>query len=347
MIKFKLWLRRFFSSFAKIIFPFIFTIIFLSPLFYYWGLLWISGISANYNSYFTINREGEIKFQKTKPKGWTTIKETPSSVVWPIIVSEDWGFYQHSGVDWEQLKIVLLDGLKNLSIKRGASTITQQVIKNLYLSDERSFFRKFNEIILAYYLESKVSKKWILEQYINLAEFDKNIFGVRSASMHYFKKSPYELRFKEGAFLAMLLPSPKKYSVSYYKRDLTSFARRQVSRILGKLVLAKIISREQMQQELATPFSWESSAQSIDMEVLESIINKIKSGEEIDDVETIENENENEIPTEQPKEEISVSQDESLSVESTTPEAEVLHEETATVAPDEQSVEEETQGVTE
>jgi len=283
----KLLTRRFSSSLAKIIFPIIFTVLFLSPLFYYWGLLWVSGISANYNSYFIINRDGEVTFQKTKPKGWTNIKEVPSSILWPIIVSEDWGFYQHGGVDWEQLKLVLIDGMKKLEIKRGASTITQQVIKNLFLSDERSYFRKFNEIILAYYLESKVSKKWILEQYVNLAEFDKNIYGIRNASRHYFNKSPSQLRYKEGAFLAMLLPSPKKYSVSFYKKDLTSFARRQVSRILGKLVLAKIITRDQMQEELATPLTWESSIQNIDMNILESIINKIKSGEELEDAETV------------------------------------------------------------
>ena len=148
MQKLKLCLRKLTTSFAKIIFPIIFTMIFLSPLFYYWGLLWGTGISAHYNSYFTIDRDGTVFFQKTKPSGWINIQSLSSAAIWPIIVSEDWGFYQHGGVDWEQLKIVLLDGLKNMSIKRGASTITQQVIKNLYLSDERSFLRKFNEIIL-------------------------------------------------------------------------------------------------------------------------------------------------------------------------------------------------------
>jgi monofunctional biosynthetic peptidoglycan transglycosylase len=280
MFKFTHLIKKVPSNFAKIIFPLIFLTIFLSPLVYYWGLLWFSGISSNYNSYFIINKDGIVQFQKTKPKSWTTIKEAPLSVVWPIIVSEDWDFYQHGGVDWQQLKIVLLDGLKNLEIKRGASTITQQVIKNLFLSDERSFFRKFNEIILAYYLEGKVGKKWILEQYINLAEFDKGVYGIKNASRHYFSKAPYQLRFKEGAFLAMLLPSPKKYSISYYKRDLTNFARKQVTRILGKLVVAKILTREVMQEELSQPFSWEKSPEVLEMNVLESIIDKIKKGEE-------------------------------------------------------------------
>lgn len=288
MINFRLAFKKIPSNIAKIFFPILFLCLFLSPLIYYWGLLWVSGISTHYNSYFIINKDNNVVFQREKPTTWTTIKEAPSSVVWPIIVSEDWDFYQHGGVDWQQLKIVLLDGIKNLEVKRGASTITQQVIKNLFLSDERSFFRKFNEIILAYYLESKVSKKWILEQYLNLAEFDKNVYGVKSATSHFFQKSPYQLRYKEGAFLAMLLPSPKKYSISYYKKDLTPFAHKQVTRILGKLVIAKIITRETMLQELATPFSWERNSESLPMNTLETIIDKLKKGEDIDDTETVE-----------------------------------------------------------
>lgn len=313
----KLILRRLASSIAKITFPIVFTVLFLSPLFYYWGLLWFSGISSDYNSYFVIDREGVVKFQKIKPAQWTSVKEVPSAVIWPIIVSEDWGFYQHAGVDWQQLKLVLIDGIKNLAIKRGASTITQQVIKNLYLNDERSYLRKFNEIILAYYLESKVSKKWILEQYINLAEFDKNLYGIRNASRRYFQKSPSSLRFKEGAFLAMLLPSPKKYSVSFYRKDLTTFARKQVSRILGKLVIAKIITREQMQEELVTPFAWESSTQTIDIDVLENIIDKIKRGEELDEVETVD---------QAPAEESSENESKSNEEESNVPEVPVADE---------------------
>lgn len=288
MLYLRLLIRKIPNNIAKIFFPVLFTFIFLSPLIYYWSLLFFSGISSNYNSYFIVEKEGRVSFQKKKPSSWITIREAPSSVVWPIIVSEDWDFYNHSGVDWQQLKIVLIDGIKNLSVKRGASTITQQVIKNLFLNDERSYFRKFNEIILAYYLESKVSKKWILEQYLNLAEFDNNVYGVKKASYHFFKKAPYQLRFKEGAFLAMLLPSPKKYSVSYYKKDLTHFARKQVARILGKLVIAKVITRETMLEEISKPFSWENTSESMGMNVLELIIDKIKSGEDFDEVETVE-----------------------------------------------------------
>lgn len=340
MLKPKVVVHKITSSLAKVIFPIIFTCIFLFPLIYYWGLLWISGISNHHSSYFVIDKAGEIQFQKKKPASWTSIKQIPTTVSWPIIVSEDWDFFHHSGVDWQQLKLVLIDGVKKLNIKRGASTITQQVIKNLFLSDERSFFRKFNEIILAYYLESKVSKNWILEQYLNLAEFDKGIYGIKGASHHYFKKSPNQLRFKEGAFLAMLLPSPKKYSVSYYKKDLTPFAKKQVSRILGKLVIARIITREKMHEELSTPLSWERNSQVLGLDILDSLIEKIKQGEENDESEAnddINSASEVEFPSEpvetviepsQPLVEAEIGSDEDLSPISETNENEIIEEQT-------------------
>lgn len=277
----KIFFRNITSSAFKVFIPLSLIILFLFPLFYYVCLIWVTGISRNYDTYFEIKGENKVVFMNKKPSSWVSLKEVNSSAVWPIVVSEDWGFYQHAGVDWEQMKIVLTDAVNNLSFKRGASTITQQVIKNLFLNDERSFIRKFNEIILAYYLESKVSKKWILEQYINLAEFDKNIYGIRAASYHFFKKHPSQLRFKEGAFLAMLLPSPKKYSISFYKKMLTPYANKTITRILGKLVLAKIISKERMFDEIQTPFSWEENLNVIGFDILDKVIDEIKRGEDV------------------------------------------------------------------
>lgn len=302
----KIIIRNLASTAFKVFIPLALIVFFLFPMFYYFSLIWFSGISRHYDSYFEVQGENKIVFLKKKPASWITIKEVNNAALWPIVVSEDWGFYQHGGVDWEQLRIVLEDAVKKFSIKRGASTITQQVIKNLFLSDERSFVRKFHEIILAYYLENKVPKKWILEQYINLAEFDKNVYGLKKASQHFFKKHPSKLRYKEGAFLAMLLPSPKKYSISYYKGALTPYAGKTVARILGKLVIAKIITKDQMYDELQTPLYWEKSVDAIGYDVLDSVINEIKSGVES----KIEEDSEN----------VSTQQTQSSSVETPTPE---------------------------
>jgi monofunctional biosynthetic peptidoglycan transglycosylase len=140
---------------------------------------------------------------------------------------------------------------------RGASTISQQMVKNVYLSESRTPWRKIHEIILTHKVEEALSKDRILEVYLNSIEFGPAIYGIKEASYHYFKKHPSELSPREGAFIAMLLPSPKKYYVSFKKKSLTKFAQGRIKAILRKMKMAKIISEERMQTELVTPFSWE------------------------------------------------------------------------------------------
>ena len=93
-------------------------------------------------------------------------------------------------------------------------------------------------------VEKKIGKDKILEHYINLIELGRGIYGVKSAAYYYFKKKPKYLNAKEGAFLAMLLPSPKRYSQSFRIKELTLYAKEQVSKILKKMKMAKIITDE-------------------------------------------------------------------------------------------------------
>jgi monofunctional glycosyltransferase len=192
------------------------------------------------------------------PVNWSTIKEISSYAKWAIVLSEDWAFYQHEGIDVEQIKIALTEMIGNERY-RGASTITQQMVKNVFLSDARTIWRKIHEIILARKVESELSKARILEIYLNVIEFGPSIYGIKSASNHYFKKSPAQLTAREGAFLAMMLPSPKRYYVSFAKKELTLFARKRIAVILDKMRIAKILNTEQYQQELLTRFSWEKN----------------------------------------------------------------------------------------
>ncbi len=228
---------------------------------YFLGLVTFSGIFQHYDDYFTVEKREkaiEVTFLLKRPQKWIPLIQVSSKAIWPIVISEDWAFYEHSGLDFNQLGKVLENAVKSGRVKRGASTITQQVVKNLYLSHERSFFRKFNEMILAFSLELLVDKKWILEQYLNLAEFGPSLFGIKEAAWHYFQKSPSELTYREGAFLAMLLPSPTRYGESFRKSELTEFAQEQIESILTKLVQARIISEEEKQTELMDTFNWEA-----------------------------------------------------------------------------------------
>jgi len=238
--------------------PLFFVVLLLFPIIYFVWLISITSISLNIDNYFVI-KDNHPVFQSKIPKEWISIKDVSPQLVWAVLISEDWAFYQHSGVDWNQLNIVIQEGIKDFKFKRGASTITQQVVKNLYLTSEKTFFRKFNEIILAYYLENKKSKKQILEMYLNLAEWGPKIWGLKHAARFYFKKSPIELNYREGAFLAMLLPNPKKYSVSFRQQELTKYASTTMASILNKLVVAKILSEEEKEFYINSPFHWEKS----------------------------------------------------------------------------------------
>lgn len=197
------------------------------------------------------------KFEKTKPAHWVDVKTIPKKVYGAFIVSEDWEFFHHQGFDLPQMQGALLEDLKTGSFKRGGSTITQQVVKNLFLTSEKSLLRKYKELILSTELEETYDKFKILELYLNIAEMGQGIFGIEPAAKFYFKKHAKDLRPKEAAFIAMLLPSPKRYSVSFRKKELTTYASRIIDSILMKMQKAGFISEEVLQLELSTPLGFE------------------------------------------------------------------------------------------
>ena len=119
--------------------------------------------------------------------------------------------------------------------------------------------RKIKEAVLTMRIERHVSKRRILEVYLNVAEFGPGVYGIGHAARYYFQKSAAQLNAKEGAFLAILLPSPKRYSVSFRKKALTPFARDAIRGVLQKLAAVKKLSETELQQSLATPLAFEAS----------------------------------------------------------------------------------------
>ena len=142
-------------------------------------------------------------------------------------------------------------------LKRGGSTITQQLVKNLFLEQDKNFLRKYKELVLATEIETALPKMKILETYLNYIEMGPGIWGLGKASRFYFKKSPRELRPKEAAYIAMLLPSPKRYSVSFRRRELTRYSRGTTNNILRKMKAGGFISEETLNLELETQLSFE------------------------------------------------------------------------------------------
>ncbi len=167
-----------------------------------------------------------------------------------VIVSEDSSFYYHEGFDFEEIKSSLSTNFKARKWLRGASTISQQLVKNAFLNSEKSLLRKAKEALLTYHLEKSFTKDQILELYLNVVEWGPKIFGIRQAARYYFNKVPDDLEVLESAFLAFLLPNPKKYQVSFQKGALTRFARKRVKDICRKLYLHQRISREVFNQTL-------------------------------------------------------------------------------------------------
>jgi monofunctional biosynthetic peptidoglycan transglycosylase len=131
-----------------------------------------------------------------------------------IIYIEDGNFYKHNGIDFESLKEAYQTNKKFNKIISGASTITMQLARTLFLSPDRNYIRKYLEIIAAIEIDLIMPKKRILELYLNYIEFGKGIYGVGTASYYYFKKDISKLSQYEMAKLVTILASPIKYDVN-------------------------------------------------------------------------------------------------------------------------------------
>lgn len=126
-----------------------------------------------------------------------------------VVLGEDASFWMHDGIDWGETRKAVADAFAAGQLGRGASTITQQLAKNLYLSGDRSLVRKAKEWIIADRLEEKLTKKRILELYLNFAEWGEGIFGAQAAAHAYFGKSASQLDAAEAAILTAMLPAPR------------------------------------------------------------------------------------------------------------------------------------------
>ena len=158
---------------------------------------------------------------------WYNYEDISGEVVLAVIASEDQNFPEHFGFDFEQINKAIKER-KEKGRLRGASTITQQVAKNLFLWEGRSFIRKGFEAYYSLLLELLWSKKRIIEVYLNIAEMGDNIFGVGVASKIYFAKHPKDLTEDESALIAAVLPNPVRYSV----RNPSNYIRKRQTWIL-------------------------------------------------------------------------------------------------------------------
>lgn len=143
---------------------------------------------------------------------YVPLEEISPTFVRAVIAVEDGGFYRHAGIDWRALRNAWERNTKSGRVRFGGSTITMQLAKNLYLSNDRSYLRKAKEAVITFRLEKHLSKKRILEIYLNIIELGEGIFGVEAASQHYFKKPARRMTRDEAIRLAAIISSPRKHS---------------------------------------------------------------------------------------------------------------------------------------
>lgn len=184
-----------------------------------------------------------------KNRDWTPSSSIPSEMKWAVILAEDSNFYKHEGVDVKAIKKAIIHDLEKKSLARGASTITQQTAKNIFLSREKTITRKFKELYLALRMEQELTKGRIIELYLNVVELGPMVYGVGHASRYYFGKPASAMTPRECAFLAAMLPGPR---VAYNPYRNMSKVLRRSDLILKLLKNNRVLSDEEYAAASAT-----------------------------------------------------------------------------------------------
>jgi monofunctional biosynthetic peptidoglycan transglycosylase len=153
-----------------------------------------------------------------------------------VVAAEDAKFLDHEGFDWEAIQKAMARNEKRGKVVAGASTISQQLAKNLFLSGSRSYARKVQEAVITWMIERTMSKRRILELYLNVAEWGDGVFGAEAAARYHFNLPAAALSPTQAAWLAAVLPSPRRYQGG----RLTPYLSGRVSTIYGRMDSAQI-----------------------------------------------------------------------------------------------------------
>lgn len=174
-------------------------------------------------------------------ENYITIDKLPKIYLDAVVAVEDHRFYNHPGIDIIAIGRAAINDIKAMKLVEGGSTITQQLSKNIYFTQEKSFIRKIAEVFMAFNFERNYSKDEILELYVNTSYFGDGYTGVREASLGYFGKEPQNLSDSEAIMLAGIPNSPSNYSPTKNPE----LARKRQKQVLDKMVKYKYISKEE------------------------------------------------------------------------------------------------------
>lgn len=205
------------------------------------GYFGIKGYNMYKDAIKTTSIENKISEIKSK-ENYTKLEEIPDIYKDAVIAVEDHRFYDHNGIDLIAIGRATLNDIKKMSFVEGGSTITQQLAKNTYFTQEKKIERKFAEVFMAFEIEKKCEKDEILELYINTSFFGDNCYTVKEASRHYFNKESIDMTDYESVMLAGIPNAPSIYAPT---QNLELAKQRQ------KQVLTKMVEYEYLSQEKA------------------------------------------------------------------------------------------------
>lgn len=178
----------------------------------------------------TKHPDAELKYQ------WVDYEKISVNLKRAVIASEDAKFLQHEGFDWDGIQKAYEKNLKKGKIVAGGSTISQQLAKNLFLSTKRTPWRKAQEAVITLMLEKMLSKRRILEIYLNVIEWGNGVFGAEAAARHYYKTSASKLSAGQAARLAAMIPNPRFYDQHQYTRYLS----RRTATIQARMYMVQV-----------------------------------------------------------------------------------------------------------
>ncbi len=209
---------------------------FLFSIFYILFCKWI-------NPPITLTQLSSFLFGHGMRRNYVSMDEMSPNIKLAVMSSEDQLFPDHNGFDFKSMEKAMKHNQKSKSL-RGASTISQQVAKNVFLWQHGGYFRKGLEVYFTFMIEHLWSKKRILEMYLNVAEMGEGVFGVEAASKKYFNKSAKKLSRTEAAMIAACLPNPKGYTVKPLSAHVASrypWILRQMGHLEGDPDIQKLI----------------------------------------------------------------------------------------------------------
>ncbi len=188
-------------------------VVFAVQAWYYAHVLWWNWQNPSATAFMQARLE---RLQEKSPRArlrqhWVPYERISTQLKRAVVAAEDAKFIDHEGFDWEAIQKAIEKNERRGRVVSGASTISQQLAKNLFLSGKRSWVRKGQEAIITWMLETTLSKRRILELYLNVAEWGDEVFGAEAAARHHFGITAASLDAEQAAWLAAVLPSPRRY----------------------------------------------------------------------------------------------------------------------------------------